>query len=496
MASFLLVSATGPERRVALVEHGQTTEVMVQPSRGERLVGSIFKGRVVRVLPGMQSAFIEVGLQRTAFLFAGDLPDDREHRSVKDGDDDPPTGLRPIAPINERLTEGQDLIVQVAKEPMGTKGARVTTQITLPGRYVVYMPTVGHVGVSRRIEDSDERERLRTLAAELCPQEGGLIVRTAGEHCGEAELREDLEFLLALWTDIRKRAEAAKPPAELHRELDVALMAVRDRLRPDFEAVLVDSEAEAKRLATFLERVMPRCRPLLQLDQKTPPLFTRYGVEHEISRALERKVWLKSGGYIVIEHTEALTTIDVNTGRYVGKTNFEDTVLKINLEAVKEICFQLRLRNIGGIIVIDFIDMAEPENRRQVEEALAQMLAADKVRTRVLCMSALGLIEMTRKRVSPSLNQMMAQTCEQCDGRGWTLSRDEIARQVIAKVRDSLASRPDIEELRIEASPRVVEALFTDYGDQLSDIERRSRVHIHVSAREPLGVEQYEVRGS
>ncbi len=468
---------------------------MLEARRGERLVGSIFKGRVVRVLPGMQSAFVEVGLRRTAFLYAGDLNDPPETQTEKAqaGGTDRELSQGPV-PISERLTEGQELIVQVAKEPIGTKGARVTSQITLPGRHMVFMPTVDHIGISRRITDTDERERLRGIAEKICPERSGVIVRTAGEGFAEEALQEDLSFLQALWQDILDRARSAKPPTELHRELDAALMAIRDRLQPDYKGVIVDSPDEYDRLHNFLERFLPECLPLLKLDQSSPPLFTRHGTEHDISRALGRKVWLKSGGYIVIEHTEALTTIDVNTGRYVGKSNFEDTILKVNLEAVREICFQLRLRNLGGIIVIDFIDMAELGSRKQVEDALTAALTADYVRTRVLPMSQLGLIEMTRKRVRPSLTQMMAASCKHCDGRGWTLSPGEVARQVVSKIRDTLASRREPESVRLVAHPAVVEILYDDYGDQLSEIQRNHGVRLEVDPKESIEVEHYEVK--
>ncbi len=468
-------------RRVALVDRGVTRDLIVEPHDGQRLVGNIYLGRVVRVLPGMQSAFVEIGLRRTAFLYAGDLPDDA----------DAPT----TAPINERITEGQSLLVQVTKEPLGTKGARITSNVTLPGRFLVYMPTVKHIGVSRRIRDEDERERLRTMAERLCPSEGGLIVRTVGEHCSEAELHEDVEFLPELWADIQKRADAARPPSLLHRDLDMTLMATRDLLTPDFDALLVDTQEEHDRQAEFLETFMPRCRDLLKLDPEAPPLFTRFGVEQEISRAMDRKVWLRSGGYIVIDQTEALTTIDVNTGRYVGKSSFEETVLEINLQAVKEIAYQLRLRNIGGIIVIDFIDMTIPENRTLVHDRLVEALSHDKVRTRVLPMSQLGLIEMTRKRVRSSLNQMMAQGCSICDGRGWTLSASELARQVLARIRETAAARTDWARIDVEAHPGVIDALLEDYGDEMEAVMQSAGVPVNPYRRERMHLEHYEVKG-
>ena len=502
MGSLLLVTASARERRVALVEHGITTEVMFEATAVSRLVGSIYKGRVVRILPGMQSAFVEIGLSRTTFLFAGDVAETplgaaaaaAAAAAQEDGEPDHP--IRPAAvPINHRLTEGQDLIVQVVKEPMGTKGARVSSHISLPGRYLVYLPTVKHLGVSRRIADGGERDRLRAIAESIAPEEGGLIIRTAGEGFPAEAFREDLDFQVALWKDLRARAERTKPPALLHQDLDLTLKATRDLLRPDFEGLLTDSKEEFERLATFIETFLPACRPLLRLESGDQPLFARHRVEHEISRALDHKVWLKSGGTIVIDHTEALTAIDVNTGRYVGKSNFEDTILKINLEAVKEIAYQLRLRNIGGIIVIDFIDMEEVEHRRMVQEALVEALRSDRVRTNVLPMSSLGLVEMTRKRVRESLTQSMSETCDTCEGRGWSISRQEIARQVLTKIRDTLASRRDVEGIEIDAHPRVVETLYDDHREHMEELERRFGIEIQVHAQSAFHVEQYDVRG-
>ena len=491
MATRLLISARGAERRVALLDNGALSEVHVERSVNERLVGNIYCGRIVRVLPGMQSAFVEVGLGRTAFLYAGDVVDPASDPKIKTADD----GLeKTIIPINQLLKEGQRVMVQVTKEPMGTKGARVTTNITLPGRHLVYMPTVKHMGVSRRIQDPAERERLRTIAEAICPEEGGLIVRTVGEGFEADDLRDDVIFLEQLWAQVEKKASEAKPPKLLHADLDLPLKATRDLLRPDFDAVMVDSREVYERLAVFLEEFMPRCRPLLMLDENSPPLFTRYGVERELSRCMDPKVWLKSGGYIVIDSTEALTAIDVNSGRYVGKSSFEDTVFKINMEAVKEIACQLRLRNIGGIIVIDFIDMAALEAREAVHDALVDILKDDKVRSRVLPMSALGLIEMTRKRVSESLTQMMAADCTHCDGRGWTLSRGEVARQVVSRVRDTVGSREGLLGVTIRANPAIVETLLDEYHDDFEAVESRTGVRITVHTQESFHLEQYEVK--
>ncbi len=485
MGSLLLVSAMGAERRVAVIQNGVTTEIMRESVGAERLVGNIYKGKVVRVLPGMQSAFVEIGLARAAFLFAGDLPD-----LELDAD-----GTKKIAPIAERLHEGQDIIVQVAKEPLGTKGARVTSQVTLPGRDVVYMPTVDHVGVSRRIEDAGERDRLRQIADQHAPKKGGLIVRTAAEGADAQAIADDLSFLGTLWESLEAKAATVRAPTLLHRDLDIALMATRDLLRPDYDALIVDNPAEHARLATFLETFMPACRSLLRLDDGDPPLFTRYGVEHDISRALDRKVWLKSGGSIVIDQTEALTAIDVNTGRYVGKSNFEDTVLKINLEAVKEIAYQLRLRNIGGIIVIDFIDMASEKARSAVYEALVEALVPDKVRTRVLPMSALGLVEMTRKRVRESLPRSLAEPCARCDGRGWTLTAHEVARQALARIRDSVSTKRDlVTRVDVHVHPTVAEALFDEYREQIEGLERRYGVEIRAHHNDRLEIEHFEVK--
>ena len=320
-------------------------------------------------------------------------------------------------------------------------------------------------------------------------------VAGAGDGGSEEALTDDLEFLKTLWTDLKKKADTEKPPALLYEELDLTLKAVRDLLRPTFDAVYVDCQDEYQRIAAFIEMYMPRCRPLLKHYYESPPLFSRYGVEREISRAMNHKVWLKSGGYIVIDHAEALTSVDVNSGRYVGKSNFEDTILKINLEAVKEIAYQLRLRNIGGIIVLDFIDMAEVANQQQVQDALAEALESDRVRCKILPMSPIGLVEMTRKRVGRSLSQMLTESCQYCDGRGWSFNRREITRQILQKVLDTIASRKDATRVTVKAHKRVVDALYDEYQPHLLAIEKRTGVEIKAEHRDHFHLEHYEVRG-
>ena len=520
MGNVLLINCSREENRVVLREHGVTAEVYIERSRGRGLVGNIYKGRVVRVLPGMQSAFVDVGLDRTAFLYVSDVarPASRADLPIpvenggSDGDvasDDSPDGdaveeavvagpalgSAPEAPtIDQLLHEGQHILVQIAKEPIGTKGARLTTHISLPGRHVVFLPTVDHVGVSRRIEDPAERERLRELATSCKPPGAGIIVRTVAEGRDVLELREDTEMLEALWADIQANAEGVSSPALVHEDLDLVLRCVRDMLTADFERVLVDDQKQYERICGFVERFMSRCLHLIELYGEEEPLFERYGVEVDISRALERKVWLKSGGYIVIDRTEALTAIDVNTGRYVGKTNLEDTIVKINLEAVKEIAYQVRLRNIGGIIVLDFIDMQLPENREKVSKALTEALKTDKARTNVLRMSEIGLIEMTRKRVRESLGQRLTEPCFYCDGSGYLKAAALIAEEVLTRIRKVVAS-PGFRIVHVNAHQRVAEQLWEERRDSVVELEKRSGKTINIRAQDDFHLEQFEVFG-
>ena len=404
MSNLLLINADGPEKRVALIENNVLAELQVERVAERGIVGNIYKGRVVRVLPGMQAAFVDIGIGRAGFLYAADVValgspalDDDDGEADQEGA--LAQRLRETPAIETLLREGQELLVQVSKEPIGTKGARITSYVSLPGRQLVLMPTVDHVGVSRRITSDVERERLRELVERIRPEKVGFIVRTVAEGQTEENLLADMEFLRKLWDDIDQRAAEARAPSLIYRDLDLSLRTVRDLFSTEIDRLVVDDPDELERIKEFVAKFVPHHQQAVELYDGREPLFDAYGIELEVDRSLDRKVWLKSGGYLVIDQTEALTSIDVNTGRFVGHRNLDDTILKTNLEAVKELVTQLRLRNIGGLIIIDFIDMEREPDRQQVWRALQHALKADRTRTNVLEISELGLVEMTRKRV-------------------------------------------------------------------------------------------------
>ncbi len=496
MSRLLLINCRTDQRRVAHIVDGVTTELFFERLRDRSLVGNIYKGRVVRVLPGMQCAFVEVGLARTAFLFVGDV-----YNSDVPGAD---MGDAPIdalqenradshPPISELLRQGQELIVQVSKEPIGTKGARVTTQIGLPGRMIVYRPLTEQVGVSRRISDPTERARLRTIAFETKPAHGGLIVRTAGEGADAEDFRADVQFLDRLWNDIVARSADAPSPSLIHEDLDITLRSVRDLLTSDLDRVVVDDAAEAARIRDFVKRTMPDFQGAVDTWDAPDPMFERFGLEWEISRAVRRKVWLRSGGSISIDRTEALTAIDINTGRYTGKSaNFEETVLEINVEAAREIAYQLRFRDIGGLIVIDFIDMALPANRERVRQALLEAMKGDKARSHVLPMSDLGLIEMTRKRVRESIVSSLTEPCFYCEGRGYLRSVEVVVDSVVSRLRQLVASGAR-GVLRVSVHPRVMEPLLEGCQEILERLQEDNDVEIEIIERPDMHLEEVEI---
>src|SRR5262245_32595445 len=443
----------------------------------------------------MQAAFVDIGLTKDAFLYAGDytadLGDDlRDAAEVADeeadvadvdvGDEEPKREAR--IPIEEMLRNGQEILVQVSKESLGTKGARITSFISLPGRYLVYMPQAKHIGVSRRIRDEAERDRLRAVVRGLNPPAGGFIVRTNAEGKGEAELGADVEFLARLWSQIHRRQEHARAPAALHEEADLTFRVVRDLLTPEVDAFLVDSREMYDKCQGYVQNLVPTFGDRLHLHEGPTPLFDAFGVDKDIEKALRRRVWLKSGGYIVIDHTEALVSIDVNTGKYVGKRDFEQTVLKINLEAVGEIVRQIRLRDLGGIIIIDFIDMEVPEHRDQVFKALTKALAEDKARTNVLEISELGLVEMTRKRVRQDLRSFFAAPCPTCKGAGSIKSDVTLSAEIFRKVR-ALSRESEHQEILVRVHPAFGEYLDDGPGrEPLQKLSRALDVKITVQA--------------
>jgi ribonuclease G len=492
----LLVTVTPPETRVALTEDGRVVEVFHE-RRGHRgLVGNIYRGRVHRVLPGMQAAFVSIGLDRDAFLYVEDaLPpsieeesEDTAVRHGKHGDHADDKGPR----IDDLVKEGQEIVVQVTKDPMSGKGPRVTAGLSLPGRTLVYLPSVREIGISRRIGDEAERERLRTLLGML-PGEGGVIARTAAAGASLPELEADHRYLTELATRIARQSERSSAPALLHRELDLALRIVRDLVSSEFSAIRVDDESTAERLKEFLAAVAPALVPAIALWEKEAPLFEAFGVEAEIERALDRHVELPSGGSIVIQQTEALVAIDVNTGKFVGKDGLEETVFSANLEAVPEIARQMRLRDLGGLLVIDFIDMADPAHRQEVFERLGAELSRDRARTRLLQLSDFGLVEVTRQRSRGNLEKTLTRPCPCCSGRGRVRSDLTLALDL----RRDLLRPPNLfnsgETVRVRVSPTLARLLAEEEWTILQDVQERLGIDLEIEQDETLGPEDYRI---
>ncbi|MFN3739591.1 MAG: ribonuclease E/G [Thermodesulfovibrionales bacterium] len=504
MQNEILINSTKEEVRVALLEGGQVVEFYVERRRGASLVGNIYKGKVVKVLPGMQSAFVDIGLEKAAFLYVGDIvildemPSHFNNEvSVFGGESNSEAANDSIyikpqkASINEIIQEGQELLVQVAKDPIGTKGARVTAYVTLPGRYVVFMPTIDHIGVSRRITDEAERTRLKNIAELIKPQKAGIIIRTASEGCSEEELRKDLEFLLMLWDNILKKKDSQPAPYLLYTDLDLVLRTVRDMMGQNIERIIIDSEEDYNRIIDFVSVYFPKLADRIELYDAEEPLFDAFGLEVDISRALGKKVWLKSGGYIVIDQTEAMTVIDVNTGKFVGKESLEETVLKTNLEAVKEIAYQIRLRNLGGIIIIDFIDMEKPENRQKVFNAFVDMMKKDRVKSTILNISELGLIQMTRKRVRESITRILCEPCPYCDGKGYIKTARTVCYEIMRKIRKM---RPYIStRLIVKVNPLVAEFLSDEERQGIEELEKIFNLKIVIQEDSTFHQEHFEI---
>ncbi len=505
----LVVNADGPEIRVGVMEDGVLAEYFVEPKRGRGIVGNIYQGRVTRVLPGMQAAFVDLGpsVERAAFLYVADiLGADDERRLFADQDadtDDAPEGTaarlaRSRARANRKIEDlikvDQQLLVQVVKEPIGPKGPRITGYLSLPGRYSVFMPAVHRVGVSRRIASVAERRRLRKLVNEAKGPTGGFIVRTAAEGAADQEVRDDVEFVTRLWHEIQRRQKATKGTGLVYADLDLVLRTIRDLLRESTKEILIDDEEQYDRACKFTQAFLPRAVERIKQYSGRQPLFDHYGIEAELRTAVKRRVELKSGGSLVIDHGEALTAIDVNTGSFVGRKNLEETVTKNNLEACREVARQLRLRNIGGIIVIDFVDMGKESNRKKVWDEFHKALAVDRSYCNVTKISELGLVEMTRKRTRESLLQLLTEACPACDGAGVIKSASTVANEILREVR-RLGSRIEADTIEIECAPNIASLLNQHERGFIDDLEKKFHKRIAIKPMQSFQQDKYQVSG-
>ncbi len=550
----MVVSSTIHETRVAILEDDQVVEVFIEREQSRGVVGNIYKGRVSKVLPGMQSAFVDLGLERDAFLYVTDVIDPTEE-SLEEDEDQPvvpvpvPDGLfadatpnsdegaleavadaaapdtqkgaaapaeatqaagkdarrgrdRDRTPsttkIEDLLKEGQEVVVQVVKEPLGTKGARITSHISLPGRFLVYMPTVNHIGVSRKIESRDERRRVRTIVQKFKEETGlpgGVIIRTAAVNRPEEDILSDLQYFQTVWTEVQRRRETQRPPAVLYREESLVAKLLRDFLTEQFTAIRIDDETEYQRVVTLVGRIMPNMASRVKKYSKDYPIFDEYGVQGEIDKALRSKVWLKSGGYIVVNQTEALVAIDVNTGRYVGKKTagrLEDTIVKTNLEAAKEIVRQMRLRDLGGIIVLDFIDMEDKKNRQKVFQAIEQELRRDRAPSKAVQVSDFGLVIITRKRVKSSLERLLTEPCPYCSGTGAIKASPTICYDILTEVK-KLSADLDGYSLVLRVNPEVARALREEGRGVFKELEAAVGRPVTVRPDDQLHHEQFDL---
>jgi ribonuclease G len=504
MKQEIFINSTLQESRIAIIEDGQLAEFLIERKREMGIAGNIYKGKVARVLPGMQAAFVDIGMEKAGFLHASDFYDVPEGVPLmSEGGEEvefeeapkPPVSSRRL-PLEKRISRGEEILVQVAKDPLGTKGARITSHVSLPGRYMVFMPGTKHIGISRRIESEEERKRLREIAQGLGTEEGGFILRTACEGLSKRDIQRDHRFLTRLWSRIQNRVESVSAPAMIHQDLDLIARAIRDFFTNETDQVVIDSAKDHRRIVDFVRQFMPRLKTKIVLHTDKKPVFEQYGIEEKIERALERKVWLRSGGYIIIERTEALTAIDVNTGRFVGKRNQEDTIVKTNLEATQEVVRQLRLRNVGGIIIIDFIDMEKESNRKKVNEALREALKKDKARTNILKISELGLVEMTRQRTRESLENQLLSPCPYCDGRGRIKSMVTIAYDLLRAIKRQESGLENGKNIVVRLHPDVANFLYDEKNNSLENLEHEINRKIIIKVSQELRHDRYEISAS
>ena len=500
----ILINWAPYEVRAAVLEKGALAEYFTERTRKRTVVGNIYKGRVVKVLPGMQSAFVEIGLQKAAFLHVADMitpgePDDAIDEDYEESLPVFPTETNeetetttPLPPIEELIKEGQDIIVQVAKDASGNKGARLTMHLSIPGRYLVLMPDYEHIGVSRKIEESEERERLKTILKTIISPSGGLIARTVSRSRTQEELAADSDYLLRIWDKVKSVGNIEKSPSLLYEDGNLIYRLLRDVVNSETNQIMVDNKEVYEDIRSYATDYLPDIKDKIVCHNKSVPIFDCYNVEIEITKLLDRRVWLRSGGYIIIDQTEALTVIDVNTGRFVGKRNFEETILKTNIEAVYEIAHQLKLRNIGGIVIVDFIDMQIPVNRTKILEIMEELLKDDRSRASVINITPLGLVEITRKRAQESVSHMMNEVCPYCEGRGTVKSRltvcYEILRQLARIAADSARGT-----LLVEAHNEIADILHSNEREAMVSLEKEFNISIEIKIRPHFHLEHYEI---
>ncbi|MFV1992382.1 MAG: ribonuclease G [Acidiferrobacterales bacterium] len=462
MSGELLINVTPSETRVALVENGVLQEVFIERADKRGIVGNVYKGKIVRILPGMQAAFVDIGLERAAFLHAADIIQSQDNETN-------------IRPINTLLHDSQTVIVQVVKDPLGSKGARLTMSLTLPARYLVYLPNSQHIGISQKIENEDTRNRLRDIVAGAVSNnadssEDGFIIRTASETSSEKDLLNDIRYLKRAWLSVQEKIDIVEAPGLIHEDLNLTIRSIRDIASETIEKIRIDSNETYQRARTFSEEFMPEIVENIEYYPGERPIFDLYSVEDEIQKALEQKVMLKSGGHMVIDQTEAMTTIDVNTGAYVGRKNLEETIFKTNLEATQSIARQLRLRNLGGIIIIDFIDMADADHQRQVLRAFEKALAKDRTKNHITEISSLGLVELTRKRTQESLERVLCEPCPACTGRGVLKTAQTVCYEIFREILRE-ARQFDAEKIMVLASQVVIDLLLDEEAQSLADLQ-------------------------
>lgn len=485
MSKEIIVNVGTRETRVALIDGGKLVELHVE--REEQVAGSIYKCKVANVLPGMDAAFVDIGLERNAFLYAGDV--------LPEAGDEFPAAKKDAAKnlkIKDLLKVNQELMVQVVKAPRGTKGARVSTRVSLPGRYLVLMPDADNIGISRKIEDKNERDRLKKIADKIKQPGFGFIVRTEAEGRNEKELAADLDVLLRMWRQIQERSKTVSAPGLIHQDLSLIYRTIRDVFGSDVHKMFIDSPADHKKALELATLISPRQKSRIVLYDEPEPIFEHFSIENELDRLLKRKVWLRSGGHLTIDQTEALTTIDVNTGKFIGSTSLSETILKTNQEAAIETARQLRLRDIGGIIIIDFIDMSSSKDRNHVVGVLEKAFKKDRTRTKISHISPLGLIEMTRKRTGETITEVISQVCPYCQGHGTVLSAESVSIQAERELK-KLAADVDDEAFLVLANPEVVEYLIGGRGQTVELIEKEIRRAVYVRANSDLHIEKYEI---